>query len=216
MTITANSVKDLREKTGAGMMDCKKALTEAGGDLDKAIEWLRKKGLAGAEKKMGRTASEGAVTSYIHGEGKIGVLAEINCETDFVARTENFKQFVRDVCMHIAAAAPKYLTAEEVPKEFLETEARVFREQALQSGKPANVVEKMVEGRIQKTLKEICLMDQPFVKDPDKTVSDFQKEAISKMGENISIRRFVRMVMGEGLEKKTENFAEEVAKAQKV
>jgi elongation factor Ts len=215
MEISATAVRDLREKTGAGMMDCKKALTETAGDVDKAIEWLRKKGLSAAEKKTGRAAAEGIVLSYIHGDGKIGVLVEINCETDFVARTEDFKSFAKDIALHVAAAAPQYVTSSEVPAAVVSKEEEVLKAQAAASGKPANVIEKMVQGRIQKFLAEICLMDQAFVKDPDKTVAQFQKETVSKLGENISVRRFVRMVMGEGLKKKEENFADEVAKAAK-
>src|ERR1700677_2639706 len=215
MEISASSVRDLREKTGAGMMDCKKALTENGGNLEKAIDWLRKKGLSQADKKASRTAAEGVVQAYIHGDGKIGVLVEVNCETDFVARTEDFKGFVKDVALHIAATNPLYLSQDQVDSNLNAKEKEVFKAQALASGKPANVVEKMVDGRIAKFLNEICLMDQPFVKDPDKTVAEVQKETVAKLGENINIRRFVRMMMGEGLKKKEENFAEEVAKAAK-
>ena len=210
--ISALTVKNLREKTGAGMMDCKKALTETSGDMEKAVEWLRKKGLSSADKKSGRAAAEGLVTSYIHGDGKIGVLLEINCETDFVARTEDFKNFARDVAMHIAATAPRYVRPEEVPGDVVANEKRILTEQAQASGKPAPVIEKMVEGRIQKFLAEICLLQQPFVKDPDKTVEQIQKEAVAKIGENIVLRRFVRMQMGEGLEKKADDFAAEVAR----
>lgn len=215
MEISATTVRDLREKTGAGMMDCKKALAECGGDLEKAVDWLRKKGLSAAEKKSGRTAAEGVVSAYIHGDGKIGVLVEINCETDFVARTEDFKTFVRDIALHVAAANPQYVNASDVPADLVQREEEVFRAQAAQSGKPANVIEKIIQGRVTKFLNEICLMDQPFVKDPDKTVAQYQKETIAKLGENLTVRRFVRMVMGEGLKKKDENFAEEVAKAAK-
>ncbi len=215
MEISATAVRDLREKTGAGMMDCKKALTENGGDVEKATDWLRKKGLSQADKKASRTAAEGVVQAYIHGDGKIGVLVEVNCETDFVARTEDFKSFVKDVALHIAATNPLYLSQDQVDSNLIAKEKEVFKAQALASGKPANVVEKMVEGRIAKFLNEICLMDQPFVKDPDKTVSQIQKEMVAKLGENIAIRRFVRLMMGEGLKKKEENFADEVAKAAK-
>jgi elongation factor Ts len=215
MEISATAVRDLREKTGAGMMDCKKALTENGGDVEKATDWLRKKGLSQADKKASRTAAEGVVQAYIHGDGKIGVLVEVNCETDFVARTEDFKNFVKDVALHIAATNPLYLSQEQVDSNLIAKEKEVFKAQALASGKPANVVEKMVDGRIAKFLNEICLMDQPFVKDPDKTVSQIQKEMVAKLGENIAIRRFVRLMMGEGLKKKEENFADEVANAAK-
>ncbi len=215
MEITATSVRELREKTGAGMMDCKKALTECAGDVEKATDLLRKKGLNAADKKAGRTAAEGVVLSYLHGDGTIGVLVEINCETDFVARTEDFKTFARDVAMHIAAAAPQYVVASEVPAEVIEKERAIFQEQVVATGKPAPEIEQIIEGMIQKFIADICLLDQPFVKDPDKTVGQIQKEAIAKLGENLSIRRFARMVMGEGLKKKEENFAEEVAKAAK-
>ncbi len=215
MEISATTVRDLREKTGAGMMDCKKALTECAGDIEKAVDWLRKKGLNAADKKAGRTAAEGVVLSYVHGDGKIGVLVEINCETDFVARTEDFKNFAKDIALHIAAAGPQFVNSTEVPAEVVEKEKSILKEQAASSGKPAAVIEKIVDGRIQKFLAEICLMDQPFVKDPDKTVAQVQKEIIAKLGENMAVRRFVRMVMGEGLKKKEENFAEEVAKAMK-
>jgi elongation factor Ts len=215
MEISSQAVRDLREKTGAGMMDCKKALIENAGDVEKAIDWLRKKGLSNADKKASRAAAEGAVQAYIHGDGKIGVLIEVNCETDFVARTEDFKNFVRDVALHIAASNPLYVSKADVDANLIAKEQEVFRAQALESGKPANIVDKMVEGRIAKFINEICLLDQPFVKDPDKTVAQYQKETVAKLGENINIRRFVRMMMGEGLKKKEENFAEEVAKAAK-
>ncbi|MCC6276857.1 MAG: translation elongation factor Ts [Oligoflexia bacterium] len=215
MEVSATAVRDLREKTGAGMLDCKKALAESGGDVDKAVEWLRKKGLSAAEKKSGRAAAEGIVYSYIHGDGKIGVLLEINCETDFVARTEDFKNFAKDIALHIAASNPQFVKSDEVPTEVTQKEEEIFRAQAAASGKPANVIQKIIEGRIQKYLQEICLLDQPFVKNPDITVGQFTKETVAKLGENINIRRFVRMVMGEGLAKKEDNFAEEVAKAAK-
>lgn len=210
MTISAGLVKELREKTGAGMMDCKKALVETNGDMEKAIDFLREKGLAAAAKKSGRIAAEGLVESYIHAGGKIGVLLEINCETDFVAKNDDFKGFVRDIAMHIAAAKPTYLTREEVPQEVIEHEKEILRAQALNEGKPANIVDKMVEGRVQKYYKENCLLEQGFVKDPDKSIETIVKEKISTIGENINIRRFVRWEMGEGLEKKVDNFVEEV------
>ncbi|SEN79032.1 translation elongation factor Ts [Lihuaxuella thermophila] len=210
MAITAAMVKELREKTGAGMMDCKKALTETGGDMEKAIEWLREKGIANAAKKAGRIAAEGVVDSYIHAGGRIGVLVEVNCETDFVAKTDEFKSFVKDIAMQIAAMAPKYVRREEVPAEEIEKEREILRQQALAEGKPENIVDKMVEGRLSKHFKEICLLEQPFVKDSDKTIDELVKEQIAKIGENISIRRFVRYEMGEGLEKREDNFAEEV------
>ncbi len=211
MAITAQAVKELRERTGAGMMDCKKALQETGGDMDKAVEYLRKKGLADAAKKAGRVAAEGLVHSYIHAGGRIGVLVEVNCETDFVARTDAFKQFVHDVAMHVAATNPRWLDRESAPADEVENERRILSEQAAESGKPPHVIEKMVEGRLQKFLKENCLLDQPFVKDPDVTVGDLLKQKIAELGENIRIRRFVRFQLGEGLEKRKDNFAEEVA-----
>ncbi|AQS56863.1 translation elongation factor Ts [Novibacillus thermophilus] len=210
MAITAAQVKELREKTGAGMMDCKKALQEAEGDMERAVELLRKKGLAAADKKAGRIAAEGLVDSYIHAGGKIGVLVEVNCETDFVAKTDEFKTLVRDIAMHIAATDPQYVRREEVPEETVAKERELLKEQALSEGKPAHIVDKMVEGRLEKFFKEICLVEQPFVKDPDITVEQLVKEKIAKIGENISIRRFARFGLGEGIEKKEENFSEEV------
>ena len=208
--ITAALVKELRERTGAGMMDCKKALSATDGDLEKAIDFLREKGLAAASKKAGRVAAEGLVEAYIHGGGRIGVLVEVNCETDFVAKTDAFKELVKDIAMHIAATNPSYLKREEVPTAELEHEQAVLAEQARNEGKPEKIIEKMVAGRIEKYYKEVCLMEQPFVKDPDKTISDLITESIAKIGENISIRRFTRYQLGEGIEKKEENFAEEV------
>ena len=210
MEITASMVKELREKTSAGMMDCKKALSEANGDMDKAADILREKGIASAAKKAGRIAAEGIVESYIHGNGRIGVLLEINSETDFVANTDQFRSFVRDVAMHIAASNPKYLTREEVDQSEIEKEREILKQQALNEGKPEKIVEKMVEGRIEKFYKEICLLEQPFIKDPDKSIEALLKEQIVKIGENINIRRFVRYELGEGIEKKIDNFAEEV------
>ena len=197
--ITAALVKELRERTGAGMMDCKKALSATDGDLEKAIDFLREKGLAAAAKKAGRVAAEGLVEAYIHGGGRIGVLVEVNCETDFVAKTDAFKELVKDIAMHIAATNPSYLKREEVPTAELEHEQAVLAEQARNEGKPEKIIEKMVAGRIEKYYKEVCLMEQPFVKDPDKTISDLITESIAKIGE-----------LGEGIEKKEENFAEEV------
>lgn len=210
MAISASDVKTLREATGAGMMDCKKALTEADGNIEKATEILREKGLAAAAKKSGRIAAEGVVASYIHMGGRIGVLVEINCETDFVAKTNQFQSFVRDIAMQIAAANPQYLSSEEVPKDIIEKEKEILRVQALNEGKPEKIVQNMVEGRIRKYFKEVCLLDQPFVKDSDKTIADYVKEQIAALGENISIRRFTRYEMGEGLQKREDNFAEEV------
>ena len=211
----AKLVKELRAKSGAGMMDCKKALVEADGNIEEAMVLLREKGLAATNKKSGRIAAEGIVESYIHMGGKIGVLVEVNCETDFVAKNEGFKNFVKDVAMHIAASNPLYVTKEEVPTEELEKEKEILRAQALNEGKPEKIIEKMVEGRISKFYKEICLLEQPFVKNPDMTIEDLVKEQIMAIGENVKIRRFARFQMGEGLEKKEENFAEEVAKQMK-
>lgn len=210
--ITAEMVKQLREITGAGMMDCKKVLSEADGDVEKAVKLLREKGLAAASKKSSRIAAEGIVDSYIHGNGRIGVLVEINSETDFVAQNEDFKAFVKDICMQIAATKPEYIKREEVPQEAIEKEKEILRVQALNEGKPVNIVDKMVEGRIDKYYKEVCLLEQPFIKDPDKTVQQLLTEKVATIGENINIRRFVRFEKGEGLEKKEENFAEEVMK----
>ena len=211
MAITAAQVKELREATGVGMMECKKALTENNGDFEKAMEWLRKKGIASAEKKAGRVAAEGVVESYIHMGGKIGVIIEVNCETDFVAKTPEFKNFVRDIAMHIAAANPSYLNREEVPAEILDKEREILRAQALNEGKPEKIIDRMVEGRVEKYYKENCLVDQQFVKNPDMTITQYVNERIQTTGENIKIRRFVRYEMGEGLEKRQDNFAEEVA-----
>ena len=210
MAITAAQVKELREATGVGMMECKKALTECDGNMEKAMEWLRKKGIASAEKKAGRVAAEGVVESYIHMGGRIGVLIEVNCETDFVAKTPEFKSFVRDIAMHIAAANPSFLDRTEVPNETLDKEREILRAQALNEGKPEKIVDRMVEGRVEKFYKENCLVDQPFVKNPDMTIAQYVNERIQQTGENIKIRRFVRYEMGEGLEKRHDNFAEEV------
>lgn len=210
MAVDAKSVKELRERTGAGMLDCKKALEEANNDITKAAELLREKGLSAAANKAGRIATEGTVESYIHAGGRIGVLVEINCETDFVGKTDSFKEFARDIAMQIAAASPQYVRREEVPAEAVEKEKEILKAQALNEGKPEKIVEKMVEGRISKFYEEYCLLEQPFVKDPDKTIAQLLNEKISTIGENISIRRFVRYELGEGLEKKVDNFVEEV------
>ncbi|WP_040948702.1 translation elongation factor Ts [Gorillibacterium massiliense] len=210
MAVNAAAVKELREKTGAGMLDCKNALEEANGDLTKASEILREKGLAAAAKKSGRIATEGAVGSYIHGGGRIGVLVEVNCETDFVAKTDQFQALVKDIAMHISATNPRYLRREEVPQGDLEKEREILRNQALNEGKPEKIVDKMVEGRLNKFYEEFCLLEQPFIKDPDKTVAQLLNEKISTIGENITIRRFARFELGEGLEKKVDNFVEEV------
>ena len=213
MAISAAQGQDLRAKTGAGIMDCKKALAENDGSVDKAVEFLRKQGLAASSKKASRIASEGLVGSYIHGAGKIGVLLEVNCETDFVARNEDFQQFVKDVAMHVAAANPQYVCREEVPEDVVAKEKEILAAQVAESGKPAEVVGKIVEGRIGKFFKEICLMEQPFVKDPNQTVDQLQTEMTAKIGEKISVRRYVRFALGEGMEKRSEDFAAEVAKA---
>ncbi|CAI6027517.1 translation elongation factor Ts [Cohnella sp. JJ-181] len=216
MAVNAADVKALRERTGAGMLDCKKALEEAGGDVSKASDLLREKGLAAAAKKGDRIATEGRVESYIHGAGRIGVLVEVNCETDFVAMTDQFKELVRDIAMHIAAANPLVVRREEVQQADLDKEAEILRNQALNEGKPEKIVEKIVEGRLNKYYEENVLLEQSFVKDPDKTIQTLLNEKISTIGEQISIRRFVRFELGEGLEKKQDNFVEEVMAQVKV
>jgi len=213
VSITAAQVNELRKATGAGLMDCKKALTETDGDMEKSIDYLRKKGLAAASKKAGRIATEGLVGSYIHAGGKIGVLVEVNCETDFVAKNESFQTFVKDVAMHIAAAAPQCVRREEVQEAVIQREKEIYRAKARESGKPDNIIEKIIEGQINKFYAEICLIEQPFVKDPDKTIQTYLNETIATIGENISIRRFARFVLGEGLAKKESDFAAEVAAA---
>jgi elongation factor Ts len=199
MEIKAEMVRDLREKTGAGMMDCKKALTEMSGDFEKAVDYLRKKGIASAAKKAGRMTKEGAVISYIHGEGKVGVLLEVNCETDFVARTEQFRTFVKDVAMHVAAAQPQWTNADEVPADVIAKEKEIAIAQMQASNKPAAVLEKIAEGKIKKFYEDNCLVHQVFVKDPSKTIEQLLKETIATLGENITIRRFARFVLGEGV-----------------
>jgi len=213
--ITAAMVKELRERTQAGMMDCKKALNETDGDMEKAIAYLREKGLAAAAKKAGRVAAEGAVESYIHMGGKIGVLVEVNCETDFVAKTDTFKNLCHDVALQIAAANPLYINKEDVPTAALEAEKEILRAQALNEGKPEKIVDKMVEGRISKYYTENCLMEQPFVKNPDISVGTLVNEATLASGEKISVRRFVRYECGEGIEKKESNLAAEIAEMTK-
>jgi len=213
VSVTAAMVNELRKATGAGLMDCKRALTETAGDHEKAIDYLRTKGLAAASKKSGRAATEGAVGSYIHAGGKIGVLVEVNCETDFVAKNENFQGFVRDIGMHIAAAGPLFVRREEVPAELIEREKAIYREKAKESGKPDAIIEKILDGQINKYFADICLLEQPYVKDPDKTIQTYLNETIASIGENMSIRRFARFVLGEGLAKKESDFAAEVAAA---
>jgi elongation factor Ts len=212
MEINASMVKDLRAATGAGILDCRKALGETDGDMDKAVDWLRAKGIAKAAKKASRAATEGSVHAYIHGAGKLGVLLEVNCETDFVARGDEFQEFVKNVAMHIAAAAPQWVTEEEVPADVIEREKAVSIAQAVEQGKPANIAEKMVVGKIKKFVAENCLMTQSFIMDEDKTIADLQNDFIAKCGENVKIRRFVRWNLGEGLEKKEDDFAAEVAR----
>jgi len=191
-------VKDLREKSGAGMMDCKKALAETGGDMQRAFDYLRQKGLAAAAKKADRAASDGAVGAYVHAGGKIGVLVEINCETDFVARTTEFQALLKDVAMQIAAASPRCVRREEVTVADLDKEREIYRQQALESGKPEKIVDKIVDGKIDKFYSEVCLLEQSFIKDPDKKVIDVVNDAIARLGENIQIRRFSRFHLGEG------------------
>ena len=212
MAFTARDVVELREKTGVGMLDCKKALTECNGNMEKAVDYLREKGIAAAAKRAARIAAEGAVFSYIHMNGTIGVLLEVNCETDFVAKSPAFQELGHDIAIHIAAANPKYVRVEEVDTTELEKEKEILKAQALNEGKPAQVVEKMVEGRIKKYYKEVCLLEQEYVKDPSKTVAQLVSDAVNKIGEKISVRRFVRFQMGEGLEKRKDDFVEEVKK----
>ncbi|HET9941790.1 MAG TPA: translation elongation factor Ts [Terriglobia bacterium] len=210
MEISAQLVKDLREKTGAGMMDCKKALTESKGDMEDAIVYLRKKGLASAQKKAGRAAAEGMVGHYIHMGGKIGVLVEVNCETDFAARSDDFQTLVKDVAMHVAALNPRWVRRDEVTAEDLQKEKEIYKEQARASGKPENIVEKIAEGKLESFYKETCLYDQAFVKDPNVTVEQLITNLVGKIGENIRVRRFVRYQTGEGLEKRSTDLKGEV------
>jgi elongation factor Ts len=214
MEVNARQVQELRQRTGAGIMDCKKALGEEKGDFDKAVEYLRKKGLAASAKKAGRIASEGTVGSYIHAGGKIGVLVEVNCETDFVGKNVDFQTFVKDIAMHVAASSPRYVAREEVPAEVVAKEKEILAAQAAEQGKkPPQVIEKIVEGRLNKFFEECCLLEQPFVREPDKKVQDILNELVAKIGEKIVVRRFTRFQLGEGLQKRNEDFASEVAKA---
>ncbi len=215
MKVSAALVKELRERTGAGMLDCKNALVETDSNIDEAIDLLREKGLSKAAKKSGRIAAEGLVDAYIH-NGRIGVLIEVNSETDFVAKTDAFKEFVRDMAMQVAASSPKYVTKENVPEKEVEKEKEILRQQAINEGKPEHIAEKIVAGRIEKYYEQVCLLEQPFIKDTDKKVKDLLNEKIAQIGENIKIRRFARFEVGEGLEKKEEDFAEEVAKQMKM
>ena len=209
---TSELIKQLRERTGAGILDCKKALEANKGDIEKAIEELRKKGLAQVAKKAGRIAAEGIVDSYIHGDGRIGVLVEVNIETDFAAKNDEFRSFVKDIAMQIAASKPEYVDRDEVPDVVLEKEKEIIRAQSLKEGKPENVVEKMVAGRLEKFYKDACLLEQPWIRDPSISIRQLLNERIAKIGENINIRRFVRFERGEGIARRDENFADEVNK----
>lgn len=206
-------IKELRSRTGAGILDCKKALTEAEQDLDKAVDWLRAKGIAKAAKKAGRAATEGAVSTYIHGGGKIGVMVEVNCETDFAAKNEKFQELVRDIAMHVAAFAPEYVSKDDVDAGHAAREREVQKARVLEEGKPEHIADRIVDGRIAKWYSEVCLLDQKWFKDDKKTVNDILTDAVAVIGENIKIRRFARFVLGEGLEKKSDDFANEVAQA---
>ncbi len=199
MAVNAQQVKELREKTGAGMMDCKRALQETDGDMEEGIKLLRKKGMASADKKASRAANEGLVDSYIHMGGKIGVMVEVNCETDFVARNEEFRTFVHDVAMHIAASSPRWVSRDEVPEDVVASEMEIYTEQARATGKPDNVLAKIAEGKLNKWYETVILLEQRFVKDPDKTIDDLRRELVGKIGENVEVRRFVRFQLGEDL-----------------
>src|SRR6185503_19117096 len=213
MEISAQSVKELREKTGVGMMDCKKALTEANGDMEQAIVLLRKKGLASAQKKSGRVAAEGMIGHYIHMGGKIGVLVEVNCETDFAGRSDDFQTLVKDLAMHIAAASPKYVRREDVPADELQKEKDIYKDQARASGKPEHIIDKIADGKLDSYYQMVCLYDQPFVKEPSQSVEQLINGLIGRIGENIRVRRFVRFKTGEGLEKRSTDLAAEVQAA---
>jgi elongation factor Ts len=209
--ISAKLVSELREKTGAGMMDCKRALTEVSGDLEKAIDYLRQKGLAAAQKKQSRVASEGTIGSYIH-SGRIGVMVEVNCETDFVAKSEDFQLFVKDIAMHIAAADPKFVKSSEMDQTFIDREISIYTAQLKEEGKPEAMIPKIVEGKVKKLATEVCLLDQKFVKNPDISIQDLINSLTIKVGEKIDVRRFVKFNLGEGIEKRVDDFAAEVAK----
>jgi elongation factor Ts len=198
-TISASLVKELREQTGAGMMDCKKALAETGGDIERAVDYLRQKGLAAAAKKADRRATDGAVGAYVHPGGKIGVLVEVNCETDFVARTAEFQSLLKDIAMQVAASNPRFVRRDEVSADEIEKEKAIYRQQALETGKPEKVIDKIVEGKLERFYSEICLMEQAFIKDPEKSVQDIVNDAIARLGENIQVRRFARYYLGEGV-----------------
>ncbi len=209
--VTATDIKTLRQRTGAGMLDCKKALNETEGDVEQAIDWLREKGISKAAKKSSRVASEGIVECYVHAGGKIGVMVEVNCETDFVALNDDFRALARDIAMHIAAASPDFVAKEDVPADAIERERSVQLARVIEEGKPEHIAEKIVEGRMSKYFEEVCLLEQVFVKDDKKTVSEVLTDQVATIGENIRIRRFERFVMGEGLEKREDDFASEVA-----
>ena len=212
MAFTTKDITTLREQTGAGMLDCKNALTECNGDMNKAADWLREKGIAKAAKKASRIAAEGSVFLYNHMNGKIGVMLELNCETDFVAKNPEFQELGHDLCLHVAASAPKYVSVEEVDVSELAKEREILKAQVINEGKPEAMADKIVDGKIKKYYKDVCLLEQDFVKNPDVTVKQLVDSAIAKIGEKISVRRFVRYVMGEGLEKRNDNLAEEVKK----
>ena len=213
MSFTAQEVKNLRDHTGAGMMDCKKALKETDGDFEKAVSWLREKGIADASKREGKAATEGAVASYIHMGGKIGVLVEVNCETDFVARGDEFQNLCRDICLQICSAAPQFVSRDEVSQAVIDKEMEINRNRAREMGRPEKMLDKIAEGMLNKWYQEVCLLEQKFVKDPEKTIEELVKELSGKVGEKIEVRRFVRFQLGEGKEKATSNLAEEVAQA---
>jgi elongation factor Ts len=196
MDITASMVRDLREKTGLGMMDCKKALVETDGDMEKAVEYLRKKGALKAAKREGRATSEGRIGSYIHMTGKLGVILELNCESDFVAKTEQFSELVKDICMQVAASSPRWISPEDIPEDVIAKEKEIYMAQAKEAGKPEKILEKIAEGKMNKFYTEVCLLEQPFVKDPDKKVGELIKEKIAQLGENITVGRFVRYQLG--------------------
>ncbi|NMB11100.1 MAG: translation elongation factor Ts [Firmicutes bacterium] len=208
--VTAGMIKELRERTGAGIMDCKKALQETQGNVDEAIAYLREKGLAAAAKKAGRVAAEGVVDAYIHLGGRVGVLIEVNCETDFVAKTDAFREFVKDMAMQVAASKPEYVSREDVPASVIKQEKEIYRAAAINEGKPERILDRIVDGRLGKFFQEACLLEQPFIKDTDKTVQQLLQELISHLGENISVRRFARFERGEGIEKRKDDWADEV------
>ena len=210
MAVTAQDIAKLRAQTGAGMLDCKKALDETNGDFEKALDWLRERGVAKAAKRAGKVTAEGTVASYIHGAGKVGVLVEVNCETDFVAKNDGFQDLVGDIALHIAAAGPQYVTREEVPAELVDREKNVYVEQMKNEGKPADIIEKIVGGKMDKFYSEICLMEQPFIKDEDMTIEQLLTKKTGEIGEKISVRRFSRYELGEGIEKEKANLAAEV------